>query len=319
MRLAELQHLPTDPYQPIPIMIARWQRALLLLILLTMAAWVVWQWPQSPWCAVLGALVPLALYLVVMAAEFVLMHATNRADAAPRARLRQVVAAWWAEVWVSLVVFCWRQPFRHQSLPDWLPGQPTGQRGVVLVHGFMCNRGLWLPWLPRLQAQGNAYVAVNLEPVMGSIDEYADTIDNAVRKVTAATGQAPVLLCHSMGGLAVRAWLRAHQADAQVHRVLTLGTPHGGTWLGRFSRAVNGRQMSLAGEWVDALQRAEPPGRAALFTCWYSNCDNIVFPVSTATLRGADNRLVEGVGHVQMALDPGVMEACLKEMVGKEI
>eukprot|EP01035_Chromulina_nebulosa_P009829 gene9830-13259_t len=56
---------------------------------------------------------------------------------------------------------------------------------------------------------------------------------------------APVLLCHSMGGLAVRAWLRAHQADGRVHRVLTLGTPHGGTWLGRFSHAPPWRQMRM--------------------------------------------------------------------------
>lgn len=295
-------------------MIARWQRALSIFILLAMAAWLVWQWPRSPWVAVLGALAPLAVFWGVMALEFVLMHAANRKDPAPRARWSQVVAAWWSEVWVALAVFCWRQPFRHRAVPDWLPDQPTGQRGVVLVHGFMCNRGLWLPWLARLRAAGHAHVAVNLEPVMGSIDEYADTLEDAVVRVTAATGQAPVLLCHSMGGLAARAWLRAHQADGRVHRVLTLGTPHGGTWLGRFSRAVNGRQMSLAGEWVGALQRAEPAGRAALFTCWYSNCDNIVFPASTAALAGADNRLVEGVAHVEMAFDPRVMRACLEEI-----
>ena len=55
--------------------------------------------------------------------------------------------------------------------------------------------------------------------------------------------------------------------------------------------------------------------RAALFTCWYSNCDNIVFPASTAALAGADNRFVDGLAHVQMAFDPGVMQACLEEMV----
>ena len=67
-------------------MIARWQRVLLLFILLAMAAWLVWQWPHSPLRAVLGALLPLGIYLLVMAVEFVLMHHTNRADAAPRAR-----------------------------------------------------------------------------------------------------------------------------------------------------------------------------------------------------------------------------------------
>lgn len=296
-------------------MIARWQRFFVLLTLLLMAGWLVWRWPQSPTWAITGALLPLAAYLGVMALEFVLMHVANRADPAPRARLGQVVTAWGAEVITAVWVFCWRQPFRSHAVADWLPAQPNGQRGVVLVHGFMCNRGLWLPWLPLLRERGHAHMAVNLEPPMGSIDDYAPIIDAAVQRVTQATGMPPVLICHSMGGLAARAWLRAHpDAQARVHRVLTLGTPHGGTWLGRFSSAVNGRQMSLAGDWVVALGRSESSALGKKFVCWFSNCDNIVFPTSTATLAGADNRLVEGVAHVEMALDPGVVQACLEEI-----
>jgi hypothetical protein len=63
-----------------------------------------------------------------------------------------------------------------------------------------------------------------------------------------------------------------------------------------------GGRCAWRGDWVGQLQRAEPARRAALFTCWYSNCDNIVFPTSTAALGGANNRLVEGVAHVEMAL-----------------
>jgi hypothetical protein len=68
--------------------------------------------------------------------------------------------------------------------------------------------------------------------------------------------------------------------------------------------------MRLGGEWVRQLQAAEPSGRAARFTCWYSNCDNIVFPASTATLADASNRLLEGVAHVDMACHPVVVRAC---------
>ena len=69
--------------------------------------------------------------------------------------------------------------------------------------------------------------------------------------------------------------------------------------------------MALDGDWVGNLSGAEPPGRTALFTCWYSNCDNIVFPTSTATLQGADNRLIAGVAHVEMARRPEVLQGCL--------
>jgi triacylglycerol esterase/lipase EstA (alpha/beta hydrolase family) len=299
-------------------MIARWQRINLFITASAVAAWLLWQWPLSPLRALLGALAPLGMYLAVTALEFACMHHANRrAGNVPSASAAQMLAAWWAEVRVALVVFCWRQPFRWHSQADWLPAQRTGRRGVVLLHGFMCNRGFWLPWMGPLRAQGHAFVALNLEPVLGSIDDYAAAIDDAVRQVTEATGLAPVLLCHSMGGLAARAWLRsaAEGGPQRVHRVLTLGSPHGGTWLARWGQSVNGRQMRLQSEWLGALHAAEPVERVhRMFTCWYSNCDHIVFPARTATLEGADNRLVTGLAHVQMAFDPGVERAVMAEL-----
>jgi len=254
--------------------------------------------------------------LVWMGLQFALMHRVNRGDAAPRASALQLLRACAAEARVAAVVFGWRQPFRANAVPDWLPElRPDAPRGVVLVHGYLCNRGLWNPWMPLLRARGHAFAAVTLEPAFGSIDAYAAQIDAAVRRVAAATGRAPVLVCHSMGGLAARAWLRAVPgADACVHRVITLGTPHGGTWVARWSRTANGRQMRLASDWLQALAASEPPQRAARFTCWYSNCDNIVFPAGTAQLAGADNHFVAGVAHVEMAFVPSVVQACLDEI-----
>jgi triacylglycerol esterase/lipase EstA (alpha/beta hydrolase family) len=114
-----------------------------------------------------------------------------------------------------------------------------------------------------------------------------------------------------MGGLVARAWLASMKAEARVAHVVTLGTPHRGTWLARFSRMPNGRQMHLGSEWHRSLDVDMPATRHALFTCWYSNCDNIVFPSSTATLAGADNRLLRGAAHVQLAFLPEVMQATL--------
>jgi len=297
-------------------MIARMQTLWTLALVLGPLAWLFALWPHSRAWALAGVLAGWVVFALVMGLQFQLMHRANRADPAPRARLPQVLRAWWCEMGQALAVFCWRQPFRSRAIADWLPEAPTGQRGVVLVHGFLCNRGLWLPWMERLRAGGHAYVAVDLEPVFGSIDDYPAIIEDAVRRVTQATGMAPVLIGHSMGGLAARAWLRACEADARVQHVITLGTPHGGTWLGRYSNTTNGRQMRLGSDWVLQLRAEEPRGRAGLFTCWYSNCDNIVFPVGTAALPGAAHRFIEGVPHVAMACHPQVVQACLEMLAG---
>ena len=185
---------------------------------------------------------------------------------------------------------------------------------MVLVHGFVCNRGVWTPWLRELQRRGVPYATVNLEPVFGSVDEYAPLIDAAVARATAATGLPPLLVGHSMGGLAIRAWLRAsgNNAMQRVHHIVTLGTPHHGTWLARFSPLTNGMQMQLSSDWLRQLAADESAAHHQRFTCWYSNADNIVFPASTATLPGADNRHIAGVPHVALAFHPKVMADTLK-------
>ena len=273
-----------------------------------------WRWAPGWAWALLG--LGLWGHALVLALEFALAAPVNRGVSVAPPSSGQRLAAWWQETQLTPTVFLWRQPFRWRDWPDSVakPSEAPADAAVVFFHGFVCNRGFWAPWMRALRGSGLPFTSMNLEPVFGSIDAGIPLIEDAVARAEALCTSPVTLVCHSMGGLAVRAWLRAHQADGRVHRVLTLGTPHGGTWLGRFSRAVNGRQMSLAGDWVGALQRAEPAGRAALFTCWYSNCDNIVFPATTAALVGAEHRLVEGVAHVQMAFDPGVMEVCLEEI-----
>jgi triacylglycerol lipase len=251
----------------------------------------------------------LGAYAVFLAAEFVLLFFINRHDPTPRASVRQLLRAWWGEVRINPLVFCWRQPFFSNEVPD--DAERPGRRGVVFIHGFVCNRGFWTPWLVRLRQRGIPFIAVNLEPVFGGIDEYLPIVEAAVRRIEASTGRAPLLVCHSMGGLVARAWLRGHQADHRVFRVVTIGTPHRGTWLARFGLANNTRQMRQPCDWLESLACSEPPQRLARFICYYGHADNIVLPTSAATLPGADNRHVPGVAHVEMAFEERLIQEVL--------
>lgn len=289
------------------------QRLITLSLLLACVGWALYFGRASPLLAMAGFFGVVLGFSVVLALEFMLLRRVNRSDPVPQAAWPELLRGWRGETWRALQVACWQQPFRANAVPDQLPpftGAP-GRRGVVLVHGFFGNRAFWALWLKQLQRSGHAFVAVNLEPIFGSIDDYVPQIEAAVQRVTQATGCPPLLVCHSMGGLAARAWLQQMKADARVHRVVTIGTPHGGTWLARFGHGINGRQMRLSSDWLVQLDQSLPPGRHALFTCWYSNCDNVVFPSSCATLSGADNRLVRGAAHVQLAFVPHVMQATL--------
>lgn len=295
--------------------LAHLQQALTLGALGLAALWA-WQCLRAghPAWALGGVLIILGAYAAVLGLEFALLRLAHGTDPTPRASAAQLLRAWWGEVRSAPRVFCWRQPFQSQRHTDHLPAQAAGRRGVLLVHGYVCNRGLWNPWMQRLRAQGVPFVAVTMEPPFGSIDEGLAAIEAGMRRLEACTGQAPVVVAHSMGGLALRRWWAEHGDDARVHHAITLGTPHHGTWLARFAFSLNARQMRQGSPWLAALAAREPAGRSRRFTCFYSHCDNIVFPPATATLRGADNRHLSAIAHVHMVEHPAPWAALMQAL-----
>lgn len=311
------------------------QRVVVLLLLASSGALVAALWATGLGLGSLWGLgvVP-ATHAAVLAVEFAVMRHANASDPAPRAPLALSVRAWLRETLHFLLVFGIWQPFRSQSMADHLPGQapqalrgptpgegkPPGQglpraaRGVLLVHGFVCNRGLWRGWMKQLRNDDVPCMAVNLEPVFGRIEDYAGIIEQAVQRLEGLTGQPPIVVAHSMGGLAVRHWWAQTDCTDRLHHLITLGSPHHGTRLARLGVAPNARQMRPANAWLGQLARRELPDMHARTTCFYSHCDNIVFPASSATLPGAANRHLTGVGHVSLVFRPEPLQELRRQL-----
>ena len=294
-------------------MFANIHRNLTFALLATACGWFFYFYSSAFIVAVLGFFSIAFGYSGILAIEFILLKFIKRVDPTPQPTWKELFGAWLGESLTTPQVFFWRQPFRSNVFPDSTSPNTTvrGRRGIVFVHGFFCNRGFWSPWLKRLQGSGHAYVALNLEPTFGSIDDYVSQIDDAVHRITQSTGLAPLIVCHSMGGLVARAWLKTMKSEARVYHVVTIGTPHRGTWFARFGHGHNSQQMRLLSDWQVQLDKDMPKDRHVRFTCWYSNSDNIVCPASSATLPGAHNQLIYGVGHVQLAFLPQIMNATL--------
>ena len=260
-----------------------------------------WTGPRAAVAVTLGA-----GHAIVLAIEFAVLRMVSRHAGAPVPGAGPLLAAWREEIVYAVLVFFWRQPWRAQAFPDRLGASARGRRVVIFVHGFVCNRGLWNPWLARLTAADQPFIAVDLEPVFGPIDDYVPIIEAAVQRAEQASGLPPLIVAHSMGGLATRAWLRDSGGDARVHGVITLGTPHGGTVIAKLALGSNGRQMRWQGGYVAALAAGEPASRRALFTCYWSECDQIVFPPPTAVLPGAKAVQLPAVAHVALSAHEAV-------------
>ena len=292
----------------------RWLLCGELLFYTLLGSWLASRGGWTPLQAVgLGLASALGMRLYFVLLSFGLMLGAGRSvpgslRIGPLQTLRMVLEEYAALILLFTVV----QPFEKFWLgPDRLAHCPTRRTPLLLIHGYQCNRGFWF-WLRRkLEAAGWTVATHSLEPVFADIDSYAPGIARRIDEVLAATGAPQLILVgHSMGGLAGRAYLRRY-GKAKVARMITLGTPHQGTRLARLGLGANARQMRLGSPWLSELAAGDvlPQDSVSIYSCH----DNYVYPQQAAArLDGAAHVAIGGVGHIGMALSPQLRDELLK-------
>jgi triacylglycerol lipase len=252
------------------------------------------------------------IHIVLIATQFAISAVANKGLVGMSAS--ELFNAYVLELRYAVLTFGWRQPWRESADTDQFDNA-QGKRGVLFLHGYFCNRGLWREQMAALRAQGTPHMAITLEPAFGSISAYANAVHEAVEKLHSATGMAPVIVGHSMGGLAARAYVAAH-TDERVQRIITLGTPHHGTFHAQLGHAQNTAEMQLQSEWLKRNATQLSAEARAKFVCFYSNGDNIVAPFESAMLEGAENQRINATGHVSLAFTAQFREALVKALKG---
>jgi triacylglycerol esterase/lipase EstA (alpha/beta hydrolase family) len=271
-------------------------------------------WPRGGWLA--GALLGLACVLLVRITisgnNFrMARRAGGPVPAAHRLGLAGVLRLFAGEFGASMRVSSWSMLRPRISLQI---ASDTAAPPVLLLHGYGCNGGYWAQLAALLSQRGISWMTLDLEPLDAGIDDYAPQIEAALERLCAASGQPrAVLIGHSMGGVAARAYLRRY-GDQRVTRLITLGSPHNGTALAHLGPGLNARQMRHGAPWLAELAASETPALRALIVSLWSHHDNIVSPQDSACLPGARNVAWSGIGHVALGSHPRVLDFVLEEI-----
>lgn len=248
--------------------------------------------------------------LLVRLAIIALTFAIARTPRQPLALALHVLAAEYA---AAVFVFSYSA---LRTMPDLIAPTHTRRQHlpVLFIHGFACNAGFWRRFIALFGPRWGAYCGtVTLEPVRGSIDDYAPAVEQRIDELLeAAQADRCLIVAHSMGGLATLRSLSNTAVRERVAGVITLGTPHEGTALARFSFALNAKQMRLESDWLEDLHadlagEDLPPVEALVGTH-----DNIVSPQENAALSRATNTYMTGISHLAMAMNSHVVEWTLQ-------
>jgi triacylglycerol esterase/lipase EstA (alpha/beta hydrolase family) len=221
------------------------------------------------------------------------------------------IAMFGHEFWVlarsapRMILYRWLVP-DPEPAPAALP--------AVFLHGIGCNAGVWSGFRRDFESRGvRPFYALSYGPPLRSIEDFADQLAAKIATVAAATGaQQVVLVCHSMGGLVARAYLRRYGAT-KVRRLVTIGTPHHGSMHACVMYGPSLVQMRPGSAWLTELNRGASAGGVPTVSIW-SWHDSMVTPQTSPCIDWGENVVLAGVAHNALLDDPEVQTRVAQEI-----
>ncbi len=190
--------------------------------------------------------------------------------------------------------------------------QPLHPTPVLLVHGILGQRHVyWNLFRRRMLADGFRVHEVTLPYYMlGDIRIAARFLADKVEATMVGDSVDKVdLVCHSAGGLVARYYLKYLKGDRNVSHLVTLGTPHQGTYtsyvlglpfLGILKQTRPGSHFLSEVNGPGAV-----PGHVRVTSFW-TPTDGVVVPPENAILTGANNIKVPWLTHWGFLWNPRV-------------
>ncbi len=205
-----------------------------------------------------------------------------------------------------------------EPLPD------DGHRPVVLVHGLAGHPGNFLALRQYLALKGRRRVyaidfgsAESLELMAAMLRDYVDAV--VERNELGAEARIDIV-AHSMGGLVTRLALEDRALAARVACVITLASPHSGTYTARLGGTTPTTELrpesAMVARLAHQLPWDEQPQLPRLVALW-SASDLIVLPGEGGQVPGAENIELPGYTHYSYFLEPPAWRLVHRLLLGE--
>ena len=185
---------------------------------------------------------------------------------------------------------------------DVVPPPPPPHYPILFVHGFNASAATWLTMVGRFKTDGYT----DQELVNFSYDyrlsnaTTAQTIAKKVDSVLLATGAHHVdIITHSMGALSARYYVRnlLPIGDRRVDAVVNLGGTNHGTITAFGCTPISCTEMRPYSSFVTKLNATDETWGTPRYATWWSACDEVIYPQTSAKLSGAVNTQTACIKH----------------------
>jgi pimeloyl-ACP methyl ester carboxylesterase len=178
---------------------------------------------------------------------------------------------------------------------------------ILLVHGLIDNRSVFTLLRLGLTRRGFGRVfAMNYSSLTHDVRTAAARLGEEIESIVEETGYERIhVVGHSLGGLIARYYVTRLGGDSRVHTLVTLGTPHRGTYTAYVVPTRLTRQLRPGSPLMTELEQPAPGCRTRFIVYW-SDADQMVLPQRNAALHHDDlmvrNIALHGVGHVSLPI-----------------
>ena len=214
----------------------------------------------------------------------------------------------------------WEAPLDRTSQGSGVARNPAlAATPVLLVHGYIHNRSAFLAMSRQLKRAGFRYVdGFNYNALTEGIPEAAVRLGAEVERVLAATGAERVMIVgHSMGGMVARYYVQELGGEDTVDTVITLGSPHRGTYASYVGLGRATAQLRPGSSMLRRLESSARPGPVRWVAYW-SDLDVFVTPIGNAKLEHtalqAHNVRVRDTGHLSLLASGWVLKDVLAHL-----